>query len=281
MSDSDSFYSEESTLSQKQIDELTKALMNPTPDKAKTRNQKSASKGKSALKGKSGMDALVKLTLKVSAQNDKMLANFEKMESVITNLGPQLANLQNQIDDLQARNASLEAENSDLKGRVDSIETRQDELEQLQLKNCLVAEIDESCLHRGVNPVQVAFATLRNELGLTEDILRKTYVRRLGKDTKFLIEAPDNLAKLFVNAARSVKSDKIYINEFLTKTRSKLFYEVRKLQKSNPELIASTYVKDGRIYVRRPDETRGKQISTLEEVTAMRAENPDVHTYER
>ena len=79
-----------------------------------------------------------------------------------------------------------------------------------------MVDLGQSCVN-GVPPVQAAFATMRSELWIPEDILRHTHVRTLGKDNKFLVETPNNMAKLVIDTARTVKSQKIYINEFLTK----------------------------------------------------------------
>ena len=207
------------------------------------------------------------LTLKVSGQNDKIMKKIEKMEKFISSVAPKLQCMEDQIHDLQDENESLKAVNKDRWQSVKAIEVHQDEKEQRQLRKSVVMDIAPSCILDGINPVQTAVATLRNELGIPENILRDTFIRRLGKNTKFLVETPCNLARNMINAERTVRSNKVYINEFLTKSRSKLYYDLRNLQKLNEEIIAAVYVNDGKIYVRRVDEQRWTQITRLVDVT--------------
>ena len=162
------------------------------------------------------------------------------------------------FDSLNKQISSLQADLNDKNKYISTLEERIDELEQYSRRNCLIftgiPEKDEE------KTDEIIFDIAKKQLNIelqNSDIDRSHRIP--GGPRRRDNEKPRNIVVKFstYNARRRVfeqksklksRNNRIFINEQLTKKRSELYFEARKLVKTGKVKQAWTY--DGRVLIR-------------------------------
>lgn len=171
-----------------------------------------------------------------------------------------------QLSELKAENAILSAKCEALEQKINKCEKGNDELEQYSRRNCL--RVSGVPFHEGesTDAIVLDIAKHTNANITISDIDRS---HRVGeKATKDIIVkfSTYRARKAFISTRSTLKNcpesrfRKVYINEDLTSTRSKILYQARLLVKSKK--LLSAYSLDGKIFATDIGGTR-RRISCL------------------
>lgn len=163
--------------------------------------------------------------------------------------------LVDEIDTLKQKVHDLEMNQQDeighLKNQVSYLQDRCEDLEQHSRKQCV--RFSGVPVRPGENTDQVII-DIAQAIGVTLEPKDILISHRTGKNVprQIIARVPNhNLKKKLLKAAKLTKDipdlKGISINQDLTSTRSKIFYEARQLVKKNK--IKATFVVDGKIYI--------------------------------
>ena len=177
--------------------------------------------------------------------------------------------------------SSLKTELTEKNNYIANLESRVDDLKQYSRRNCLVITgIPES---ENEKTDEVVLDMARNQLKAAIDASDIDRSHRIpGGPVRRNTDRPRNIIVKFTtyNARRRVLEKKsslkggnnrIYINEHLTKARSELYYEARKLVKTGK--VKQTWTYDGRILVRNHDD-KVQQIKSHIDIRTFENVNP-------
>ena len=206
------------------------------------------------------------------------------VSGVLDGLNKKLETLEKRNDDLQTENADIKKENTELQKRVKTLESAVDAGEQYSRRNCLrVSGVKELT---GENTDNIVL-DIADAIDVNIDIRDIDRSHRLGKPgtvdeprtkprdiiVKFVSYRPQNM---FYRARTSLK-DKgykgVFINEDLTRTRSKLLYEGRRRVKSG-QLKSAT---DGTILIKSTNDVGDdvvQRINSVSDLPVYRAPPP-------
>ena len=170
--------------------------------------------------------------------------------------------LTNNVTDLDKKLSDSIAENKALQQRVDHVEKKYDYLIK---KYCNMEDnLDEMDQQHRQNKIIVQCPTINNQSSPRENVIHnmETHLKipktkldnisvsKLGSTNKFLVTLPYfELKGEIFKASKQLKPRGMYINEFLTEKRAKLFYECR-MKKRNENCFSSVYTFNGRVYVK-------------------------------
>ena len=206
---------------------------------------------------KSQLEAISKQYQAIQEALEKISDRFNSFDRKMTALTTELA-------DVSSENSLLREENDALHFRVSTLETALDEMEQKQLSDTVMMDIKPNALIQSITPYENVCHLLETELGMPRTLRSELNVRTLGSQNKIPIRtSTSTIAASLLKHSRGRKSRKFYINEFLTKKRSKLFYEARKFKKDHPNAFHSVFVSDGKILFRRSTESRTETLKEL------------------
>ena len=168
---------------------------------------------------------------------------------------------------------SLKAEVSELKTKVTKLESLVDESDAYERRDTLifsgpsipVATRDENCS-------TIIQNLLKNELKHVISPNDISTAHRLGK--KAISQTPDRRSLIVKFCRRDVKHQifaarkaqprdaRLYVNESLTPGRQNVYHTLRKIRRSNPDLIAGVSTYDGRVYAYTKNESGARASST-------------------
>ena len=198
----------------------------------------------------------------------------ESMQDVTKTLKGEINKLQKDMEDLQVENADLRKTNDELETRLSAVEYENDSLEQYSRRNSLrISGIPEE---PGENTDQRVIQ-LAGGLGVDinpEDIDRSHRIGKLEQDRprvgRGALRPKRRPRDILVKFARYNARDKLYqerkdlrnlethanvfINEDLTKKRSKLLFDGRTLARA--EIVKAAYSTDGKLYIRDHEDNR-------------------------
>ena len=174
-------------------------------------------------------------------------------------MNKKLEEVEKQNDDLRKENEDLAKDNLELQKRVAKLESAVDTAEQYSRRNCLrISGIEEKTSENTDNIV----LNIANAIGVDLDVHDVDRSHRLGKPgtaAEPRTKHRDIIVKFSTyrqgNAfyrARTLTKDNgykgVFINEDLTKSRSKLLYEARRRVKSGQ--LKSAWSSDGSILIK-------------------------------
>ena len=89
-----------------------------------------------------------------------------------------------------------------------------------------------------------------------------------------------DVKKKFLNFARQQKPNNIFISEFLTPYRNKLFFQARQLKKNYPNIISAVYTRGGNIFYKFKDKPRYYKIRKFSDIDDLKSKllNPPDNT---
>ena len=181
------------------------------------------------------------------------------VSGVLEGLNKKLDNLEKQNTDLRKENDDLAKENQELQKRVTKLESAVDTAEQYSRRNCLrISGMEEKPLE---NTDKFVF-DIANAIGVDLDVGDVDRSHRLGKPgtaeeprTKprdIIVKFATYRMRNMFYKARTLTKDKgykgVFVNEDLTKSRSKLLYEARRRVKSGQ--LKSAWSSDGTILIK-------------------------------
>lgn len=186
--------------------------------------------------------------------------------------------VQGVLSGLNEKLSSLESENSELKKRVKTLEDAAEEADQYSRRTCLLISGMPEEQDENTDELMCTLARAIDVDIIPRDIDR---THRLGKPSTEAAPRtkPRNIVVKFATynmrrafyKAKSLTKDRgyrgVFINEHLTKSRSKLLYEARRRVKSNQ--LKSAWSSDGNILTRTTDaegRDRVRKISSVNDL---------------
>ena len=208
------------------------------------------------------------------------------VSGVLDGLNKKLENLEKRNDDLQKENEDIQKENTELQKRVKTLESAVDAGEQYSRRNCLRVSGVKELTGESTDNIVLDIA---EAIDVNIDIRDIDRSHRLGKPgtvdeprtkprdiiVKFVSYRPRNM---FYRARTSLK-DKgykgVFINEDLTKARSKLLYEGRRRVKSGQ--LKSAWSTDGTILIKSTNDDGAdvvQRVNSVSDLPVYRAPPP-------
>ena len=76
------------------------------------------------------------------------------------------------------------------------------------------------------------------------------HIALIGKERKVIkvVCSSNRIKSRLIKSAKNKKLPNLYLSEYLTPYRSKLFYQLRKLKKSFPDKIKTVYTRFGKLF---------------------------------
>ena len=193
-----------------------------------------------------------------------------------------IAGLQNRISSLETSNHDLLRENKTLSKRVASLEQQIEQAEQYSRRNCLTISGLEEKAGEVTDDLIMSLASATGSSIQLQDIDRS---HRIGDPKKARTRPRDIIVKFasyrsrqnFYKCRSALKDTGykgVFVNENLTKTRSVLLYEARKLFKS--DRLMGAWTSDGTVLVKDNSE-KVHRINTFSDLAAFEAQEPRPH----
>ena len=181
------------------------------------------------------------------------------MSGVLEGLNKKLDTLEKQNDDLRKENEDLAKANDDLQTRVTKLESAVDAAEQYSRRNCLRISGYEERTPENTDTIVLDIA---NAIGVDLDVRDIDRSHQLGqpgtaaeprtKHRDIIVKFSTYRARNKLYKARTLTKDKgykgVFVNEDLTRSRSKLLYEARTRVKSGQ--LKSAWSSDGTVLIK-------------------------------
>ena len=171
-----------------------------------------------------------------------MVIRMDSLEASNNVLEQKVEQLQDRVIELEARECKC---NNDL---VNEMESRLDELEQKSLSQKLILKIDDVSDSRNFDLAAVR-NYLSNKLQMSAEEVGTINGYPLSDDGhRFVLDVTTQSTryKLF-KQCKAIKPSTIYLNEFLTKKRDKMMFDLRRLKETKPSL-KRVYSDHGRVF---------------------------------
>lgn len=221
-------------------------------------------------------DIVIDCLKRISDQNKNLLSFVEVLSEDVK----KSRTLEN-INSAENQNQS-NAENQELpKTSVSVVEERLEKIEQNLNSNILICRgatveslIEESS--RGSNKPNLE--RLKGDVckavcgeNVTSVDISNMQVTVFGKDKKTVrIDCRSPSSKLIlVKEARRKRPEGIYVSEYLTPSKAKIFYNLRQLKKQHPDKIQTVYTRGGNLFYRLYNSDREVRVNSLEDVTGI------------
>lgn len=205
-----------------------------------------------------------------SVQSDTLAAVRSDLKSLIKESLSEV--LDDKLSELWTENNRLSTENAALKARVNRLEQQMDDAEQYSRRNCLrLANIPETNSEDS-DSIVLKLADTMN-ISLTPIEIDRSH--RIGKPGKklhrdIIVKFTTYRARerMFTNRAKLKDSEMngIYVNEDLTKTRSKILYEARKCVKAEQPRLMGAWSSDGKILIKDLD-SKVHRITSVDDLS--------------
>ena len=154
--------------------------------------------------------------------------------------------------------------NEQLQLKVDSLEQARNE-NKLLCSGKFVEDLTK--INTNLNVGRLVFQKFKSlDNSINEIDLQNVYI--FGKNRKgIIIECSSSFIKIkLLKLIKSLKPDDLYLSEFLTARRYKLFQRVKNVKKENPSIIRSVYIRQGNIYYRLHSDSSYKCVKTDKDV---------------
>ena len=198
----------------------------------------------------------------------------ESMKEVTKSLKDGIDKLHKDVDDLRNENEELRKTNSELETRLSVVEYESDNLEQYSRRNSLrisgiPEEPDENTDQRviqlagglgiDISPNDIDRSHRVGKLELDRGRTGRGPLKMKRRTRDILVKfARYNTRAMLYNERKDLRNlethKNVYINEDLTKKRSKLLYDARILARA--EIVKAAYSTDGKLYIRDHGDTR-------------------------
>ena len=205
------------------------------------------------------------------------------VSGVLEGLNKKLDDLEKQNDDLRKENQDIIKENKDLQKRVTKLESAVDAAEQYSRRNCLrISGMKEGAFEN----IDTIVLDIAKAIGVDLDIRDVDRSHRLGrpgtvaeprtKHRDIIVKFSTYRVRNTFYKARTLTKDRgykgVFVNEDLTKNRSKLLFEARRRVKSGQ--LNSAWSTDGTVLIKSTNDdgndvvTRVNSLSDLPEYKA-------------
>lgn len=242
-----SYIVEEAIPEYETMDQSTYDTSTPTFHLAETDLQKIAIIVKLAIQEEvtESMRTMVKSEIKTSCE--PLESEIKTLKTKVSTLEDDKSDLVNQVEDLL--------------NRVDKLELERDTAEQYSRRNCVRISGIPVKTNEDTDGIILDMAAAMGSAISPPDIDRSHRIGNQRKDkTKDLIVkfATYRARDRFIRRRSSLKDigayDNVFINEDLTKQRSELLFNARKLQKDDNSRVSQAWSWDGRIFVKDSDD---------------------------
>ena len=241
------------------------------------------------------MSALSILTAEVSGLRGDITASRDEVRTLSTTFGSTVARVDGlesavhetnaRVDSVEGRVTRLEAhDDTDLPRAVS--ESRLDDLEQAALQTKLILSLTTAQpTNTGTPKMQTSAIKdiLTETLGILPAQMDAMGAYRIDTAGKRFVLDPVNcdLRAILYNKCKVIKPTTLYVNDYLTKRRHNLIYNIRQLKDSNPSLT-KVFSNRGAVFVVIMDanqESQGpKKVSSMEDVTRLLAQADSADT---
>ena len=125
------------------------------------------------------------------------------------------------VEDIVGENRSLREENVKLKEDLALFDVRLDNLEQENSNRYIMIDVGDTRFHPQLSDRENVVKLLSEDLNINGKALKNFPLYRMGTENKFLMEANKEVKTFILKEARVQKPSSFYVNEFLSKKRSK------------------------------------------------------------
>ena len=151
--------------------------------------------------------------------------------------------------------AKKDAEIRELKVRVTTLEEKTDELEQYSRRNTIrirgipeAPNEDTDALVKDVAAKKLDVQLTKHDFVRSHRVGRKSETQHTPRDVIVRFTTHNTKVAVMRNAARKLKGTNIFVNEDLTKVRSTIAWEARRLKRESK--VADTWTRDGIVFVK-------------------------------
>ena len=141
-----------------------------------------------------------------------------------------------------------------------------------QRKVAVSGDLVDSSFNRNSNYRDDAFNLIRriDNIGIEATEIESVRVIERNNKKKVLLKlsSSDMKVEMFRHFFRMERKP-FYLNEVLTPDRAKLFYELRKLKKDNPNIIASAFTKNGVVCCRLSRENKVVKLFSIDDLRSL------------
>ena len=203
-------------------------------------------------------DSLTKQIMTLTEQVTLLTQKFGEMQSMFNGL----------FEKMKLDNEKLKTENTALRSEIISVNHRVDDMEQEANNGKIVLHIKNYQNNHNVNVKTYVSETLNRRINLDPSFLDGVTVNKFGKfNDKFILEVSSMSMKSFLfKVIKEKKPRDIFVNEFLTRKRSQLFYEIRQKKKNDPRLFHSVYTYNGSIFLKHTKESQPIRIYDIDDL---------------
>lgn len=191
--------------------------------------------------------------IKPAIEGDVLTAIRDGLKSIVKDAVKEA--MDEKLKHLNTENKRLSRENTELKGRVTKLEQAVDDAEQYSRRNCLRISKFPEHDNENTDEIVLKVAEILNVNISPAEIDRSHRIGKPGARTRDVIvkfttyRARERLYTVRANLKNS-DLDGIFLNEDLTRKRSKLLYEARKLAKAESPCLLGAWSTDGKILVK-------------------------------
>ena len=226
---------------------------------------------------------LLDLLKKINNLNKRILHNYEilnskynKLEAEFSNkLSPNITNSTSLSQHTVDHPQSTPSDNppiitNDIHEHDNTIKLRIDALEQNVNNNIILCNgsfidgIGEDVL---TDKIKEKITDLVPEI-IPRDIVNASYLGANKKLAKIVCVSA-NVKNTILRTIKKKKPNDIYFNEFLTRHRHNLFYQLRQLRKENRE-IKSVYTRNGSVYYKLQLNDQYHKVSSVDDITQLK-----------
>ena len=165
--------------------------------------------------------------------------------------------------------AGVENGNDDLQSKIDELEQR-GYSDVVLVSGAFITSLSSGGDSSPKPQIIDALVSSTNNIVTRDDVVD---VKLIGKNKSALkvVCKSSKIRNSLLSYARQQKPKDIYISEFLTQLRSKIFYEARLLRRQFSSKISSIYTRNGNIFYKLTGSDRYKAIRKLNDLTILKA----------
>ena len=222
----------------------------------------------------SSSDAMKQLKSAVSGNTQKLDSLVARLDSIETSSEA----VQQKLNDFDERLTGLESGVTHTSStRITAIEEKLDDIEQVTLNSKLILTIPEPPTESrdminesSLRCTQFVREQLVEKLRLTQTEVGTISVRQVKDSTnRFILELGDQQVRYQIfKKCKEFKPDSFYINEFLTKHRHTLMYDLRKLKDTKPRL-KRIYSDHGKIFAIIDGRASPVHVAKMDDILAL------------
>ena len=219
----------------------------------------------------SPLSSIIDCLNRINAQNKKLLGIVENVVEKVNNVNVSGSNkdLSNGVSDPVGVPAAS--------GNMNNVNSRLDKLEQNANQNILICQgstieslIKESEVDGKPSPERLKGELCKNVCGesATNINISEIRVSVFGRAKKAIkVDCPNLTSKVqIIKKARERKPQGLYVNEFLTETKLKLFLNARALKKLHPNKLNAVFTRGGNVFYSLVSSERYHQINSITEL---------------